>query len=530
MHPKVFAQSNPDKLALIDADTGRQLSYRELDLLANQGAHALRHLGLKRGDVVALLLDNSVEIFEIAWAAQRAGLFLTSISTRLATADVAYILEDSGARMIIASDRLASVAAAALDQVPHGEVASHAQGISSAQGVSRAQGVSHIKGFSASSRAGSLESWKDLRDIQPATAIADESPGTDMLYSSGTTGRPKGVRPTLPEGDLAAITPLMRMGTGLYGMRAESVYLSTSPLYHAAPQRWALTVQRLGGTVIFTEKFDAERTLALMENYRVSHATFVPTHFIRMLKLPDDVRTKYDHSSLTAVIHAAAPCPIPVKHAMIEWWGPIVHEYYSGTETCGITALDSQEWLRKPGSVGRAVLGTVKITDDGGNELPANTVGNVYFADGPRFEYHNDPVKTAEAYDNHGWATLGDIGHVDEDGYLFLSDRKNFMIISGGVNIYPQEIENLIVTHPKVADVAVIGAPDEEMGEQVIAIVQPLRWQDAGPSLAEELRNFSRTALGGVKCPKQFHFREVLPREPTGKLMKRLLRDEYRLR
>jgi long-chain acyl-CoA synthetase len=511
MHPKIIAQSHPDKPALIDADTGHVQSYGELDRRANQGAHALRQLGLRRGEVVAVLLDNSVEIFEIAWAAQRAGLYLTSISTRLSVGDVAYILEDSGARLLIASDRLAPLAAAALAAVPLNE-------------------LRDLKGFATASRTGGLESWQDLREAQPTTAISDESPGTDMLYSSGTTGRPKGVRPALPDGDIAAITPLMHMATNLYGMRPESVYLSTSPLYHAAPQRWALTVQRIGGTVIFTDKFDAEQTLALIDKYRVSHATFVPTHFIRMLKLPDDVRKKYDHSSLKAVIHAAAPCPIPIKRAMIEWWGPIVHEYYSGTESCGITALNSEEWLKKPGSVGRAVLGTVKITDDGGHELPANETGNVYFADGPTFEYHNDPEKTAQAYDRHGWATLGDIGRVDEDGYLFLSDRKNFMIISGGVNIYPQEIENLIVTHPKVADVAVIGAPDEEMGEQVIAIVQPVSWEDAGPALAEELRNFSRTALGGVKCPKQFHFREVLPREPTGKLMKRLLRDEYRLR
>jgi acyl-CoA synthetase (AMP-forming)/AMP-acid ligase II len=247
-----------------------------------------------------------------------------------------------------------------------------------------------------------------------------------------------------------------------------------------------------------------------------------------MLKLPPEARERYDHSSLTAVIHAAAPCPVPVKHAMIQWWGPILHEYYSGTETCGITALNSEEWLRKPGSVGRAFLGTVKITDDAGQQLPANQVGNVYFANGPRFEYHNDPDKTAEAYDHHGWATMGDIGHLDKDGYLYLSDRKSFMIISGGVNIYPQEIENLLVTHPKVADVAVIGAPDDEMGEKVLAIVQPVDWREAGTQLAEELRTFARSALGSVKCPRQFDFRQVLPREPTGKLMKRLLRDEYR--
>ena len=504
MHPTTFARMTPDKLALMHAETGKTLTYRQLDERANQGAHALRNLGLKRGDVVAALLDNSFEIFEIAWAAQRAGLYLTSISTRLSTADVAYIIADSGARLVIASDGLSSMAAAARDALPQ------------------------VQGFATSSDAERLSNWKSLRRAQPTSPIVDESPGSDMLYSSGTTGRPKGVRPPLPSGEITAATPLMRMATGLYDMWPDSVYLSTSPLYHAAPQRWALTVQRIGGTVIFTDKFDAEETLALIEDHRVTHATFVPTHFIRMLKLPADIRERYDHSSLKAVIHAAAPCPIPVKRAMIEWWGPIVHEYYSGTETCGITALNSQEWLSKPGSVGRAVLGTVKITDDFGDELAPNQVGNVYFAEGPKFEYHNDPAKTSEAYDRHGWATMGDIGHIDEDGYLYLSDRKNSMIISGGVNIYPQEIENLLVTHPKVADVAVIGAPDEEMGERVVAVVQPVNWTDAGSPLAEELRTFTRAALGSVKCPKQFHFRESLPREPTGKLMKRLLRDEYR--
>ena len=504
MHPMTFAQTSPEKPALIDADTGKSLSYRQLNEQANQAAHALRRLGLKRGDVVAVLLENGFDIFEIAWAAQRSGLYITSISTKFTASDVGYIVLDSGARLLIASDALSSIAAAALDHLPQ------------------------VRGFATGSEAGRFKGWKALRDSQPTSPIPDESPGTDMLYSSGTTGRPKGVRPPLPSGEIAAATPLMRMATRLYDMGPQTVYLSTSPLYHAAPQRWALTVQRLGGTVIFTDQFDAERSLALIDEYRVTHATFVPTHFIRMLKLPPEVRARYDHSSLKAVVHAAAPCPVPVKRAMIEWWGPLVHEYYSGTETCGITALDSEEWLKKPGSVGRAVLGTVKITDDSGNELPPNQVGNVYFADGPKFEYHNDPAKTAEAHDRHGWATMGDIGHIDEDGYLYLSDRKNFMIISGGVNIYPQEIENLLVTHPKVADAAVIGAPDEEMGEKVVAVIQPVNWTDAGTLLADELRTFARNALGGVKCPRQFHFREFLPREPTGKLMKRLLRDEYR--
>jgi acyl-CoA synthetase (AMP-forming)/AMP-acid ligase II len=349
-----------------------------------------------------------------------------------------------------------------------------------------------------------------------------------MLYSSGTTGRPKGVKFPLPEGGIDHQTPLMTMGSSLYDMGPDAVYLSTSPLYHAAPLRWAMTIHRLGGTVVVMERFDAERALDYIERYRVTHATFVPTHFVRMLKLPDEVRARYDHRSLLAVIHAAAPCPVPVKQAMIDWWGPILHEYYSGTEQCGITALSATEWLARPGSVGKAALGIVKITDEDGNELPFGAEGNVYFADGPQFQYHNDPEKTAKAYDRNGWATLGDIGWLDKDGYLFLTDRKSFMIISGGVNIYPQEIENCLVTHPKVADAAVIGVPDEEMGERVMAIVQPAQDVVADPALADELCSFVRAALGGVKTPREFEFRSDLPREPTGKLMKKKLIDEFR--
>ncbi len=331
----------------------------------------------------------------------------------------------------------------------------------------------------------------------------------------------------LPTGPIGADTPLTRMGSGLYNMGADSIYLSTSPLYHAAPLRWAMAVQQLGGTVIVMERFDAEEALRLIERYRVTQATFVPTHFVRMLKLPEAVRRRYDLSSLRAVVHAAAPCPVPVKRAMIEWLGPIVHEYYSGTESCGITALSSEEWLRKPGSVGRAVLGNIHIVDDAGVELPPGETGNVFFGDGPQFEYLNDPVKTAEAHNDAGWATLGDIGHVDADGYLFLSDRKSFMIISGGVNVYPQEIENLLVTHPAVADVAVIGVPCDEMGESVLAIVQPAANVRADDALAEELRGFARRELGGVKTPKRVVFQAELPREPTGKLLKRVLREHY---
>ncbi|MCE7795404.1 acyl-CoA synthetase [Sphingobium sufflavum] len=510
MHPLHHAASHPTKAACIIAETGETLSYDALDRASNRGAHLLRALGLRRGDVVATMLDNESAIFEIAWAAQRSGVYLTSISTRLTAADTAYIVADSGARLLIVSDRLIPLAREAL------------------QSLSSAPSPSPVIAYATSAAADGFASWRLGCGEQPDTPIADESPGTDMLYSSGTTGRPKGVKPPLPEGALDASTPLLEMGRALYGMDGDTVYLSTSPLYHAAPLRWAITVQRLGGTVVVMTKFDAEQALRFIEDYRITHSTWVPTHFIRLLKLPDAIRARYDHRSLKAVIHAAAPCPVPVKQAMIQWWGPIIHEYYSGTETCGITALSSEEWLRKPGSVGRAVLGVARIVGEDGRELPVGQTGDVYFADGPKFEYHKDPAKTAKAHNDRGWATLGDIGHLDEDGYLFLTDRRNFMIISGGVNIYPQEIENLLVTHPKVADVAVVGEPDDEMGERVVAVVQPAPDASPNAALAQELSDFARAALGGVKTPRRFDFRSELPREATGKLLKARLIAEYR--
>ena len=494
MHPSAHAARDPRKAAIIMASGGEELGYGTLDARSNQSAHRLRALGLHRGDVVATLFDNGPEVFILGFATQRSGLYSTSISNKLSLADTAYILRDCGASLLVASDRYVEIAREAAGGIP-------------------------VFGWSE---------WAALAAAEDTAPIADQSPGTDMLYSSGTTGRPKGVKFPLPEGGIDHRTPLMAMGETIYGMGPEAIYLSTSPLYHAAPLRWAMTVLRLGGTVIVMDRFDAEAALALIEQRRITHGTFVPTHFIRMLKLPADIRDRYDTSSLQAVVHAAAPCPVPVKQAMIDWWGPIVHEYYSGTESCGITAISGSEWLEKPGSVGRAVLGSLRITDDAGNEVPVGQEGNVCFADGPRFEYHNDPQKTRAAYDRNGWATLGDIGRIDQDGFLYLTDRKSFMIISGGVNIYPQEIENCLITHPKVADVAVIGVPDEEMGECVLAVVQPAAGIAADDGLASELRAFARNALGGVKAPRRFDFRDDLPREPTGKLKKRELLDDYR--
>ena len=503
MHPAEHAARAPGKAAIVMATDGRTSTFADLEAAANASAWQLRSLGLRRGDVVATLFSNGPEVFVFGWAAQRTGLYQSAISNKLSPRDIRHVLTDSSAKLLVVSRAFVDLARAALGA------------------------ATPIDAFVWEGGEEGFGDWQAIARSQPRTPVPDESAGADLLYSSGTTGRPKGVMPALPTGPINASTPLTRMGEGLYGMGDDTVYLSTSPLYHAAPLRWAMAVQQLGGTVVVMERFDAEEALRLIERYRITHATFVPTHFVRMLKLPPEIRERYDVSSLRAVVHAAAPCPVPVKRAMIEWFGPIVHEYYSGTESCGITALSSEEWLKKPGSVGRAVLGKVHIVGDDGDELPVGEIGGVFFSGGPAFRYLNDPDKTAEAHDANGWATLGDIGHLDEDGYLFLTDRKSFMIISGGVNIYPQEIENLLVTHPAVSDVAVIGIPCDEMGEKVIAVVQPAADAVAGGELAAKLLAFARRELGGVKTPRRVDFVTDLPREPTGKLLKRTLREQY---
>ena len=506
MHPSVHARANPDKPALIIAETGRVISFGELDARSNQGAHLLRQCGLQVGDAVAVLLENHPLFLEIAWAAQRAGLYLVALPSRLTLPEIEYILRDCNARAFITSSTL---------------------GGSNADELARVAGAIDL--FMIDETAAPFRSWENEVGAQPSTPIKDERAGADMLYSSGTTGRPKGIRPPLaPEGAITTLSSVARVAQAHFGIGEDSVYLCPAPLYHAAPLRWSMATQQLGGTVVLMKKFDAVAALEAIERYRVTVGQWVPTHFIRMLQLPQNVRDSFDLSSMRRAIHAAAPCPVPVKQAMIAWWGPILKEYYAGTESNGMTAIDSAEWLTHQGSVGRAIKGTVRICDENGEPLPAHQTGLIYFEAGGDFEYHNDPAKTAEGRNTYGWTTIGDIGWLDDDGYLYLTDRKSFMIISGGVNIYPQEIENLLATHPKIADAAVIGVPDAEMGERVVAVVQPLQWQDAGPAFAEELNLWMRGQLSGVKVPKQIDFRQELPREPTGKLYKRLLRDEYR--
>ncbi len=504
LHPVHHAQGTPDKLAYIMAGSGETVSYAQLDARANQGAQLLRSLGLKRGDGIAVLMDNSPRYLELMWAAERTGVYCTCLSSKLNAAEAAYILRDGNCRVLIASKGCASVAQALLPA------------------------IADIACYMVDGTVDGFQAYEDARDTMPATPIADQSPGGILLYSSGTTGQPKGVKHPLSDEPFGTnVSPLVMLGKGLYGFTPDMVYLSPAPLYHAAPLRWSMAVQQVGGTVVVMERFDPETALAYIERYRITHAQWVPTHFIRLLKLPAEVRARYDVSSLKAVWHAAAPCPIPVKQAMIDWWGPIIGEYYAGTEGNGFCAISSGEWLTHRGSVGRNLTAQTKICDDEGNEVPPRTEGAVYFAGGGAFEYHNDPAKTAESANAHGWTTLGDIGWVDEEGYLYLTDRKSFMIISGGVNIYPAEIENLLVTHPKVADVAVIGAPHDEMGEEVVAIVCPADPSEDREQLAAELNAFARAHLSHVKAPRRIDFRDTLPRHETGKLYKRLLRDEY---
>ncbi|MFC0588656.1 acyl-CoA synthetase [Novosphingobium aquiterrae] len=507
MHPAIHAKAHPDKAAIVMAESGETISYAELDRRSNQVAQLLRNRGIKIGDTVAMCLENHPWFFCLAWGFQRAGVHYVGISSRLTAPEIAYILEDSGAKLLFGSAHGAAV----LDEV-----------------ANLSPAVPQLR----LDTPGPL-SAEDALGAMPATPIADERAGADMLYSSGTTGRPKGVKIPLPEDPaIDATNVLVQLAMMAYGINENAVYLSPAPLYHAAPLRWSMTVHKIGGTVVVMEKFDPEAALAAIEKYKITDSQFVPTHFVRMLKLPEAVRAKYDVSSLKCAIHAAAPIPVPVKQAMIDWWGPVLYEYYAGTEGNGSTFITSHEWLTKPGSVGKALSGILHICDENGDEVPAGTEGQVFFEPSdpslPVFEYHNDPVKTAESRNKHGWSSLGDVGYVDADGYLFLTDRKSFMIISGGVNIYPQEIENLLVTHPKVADAAVIGAPDPDMGERVVAVVQPLDMAQAGPDLAAELTTYLRGQLSGVKMPRQIDFREQLPRELTGKLYKRLLRDEYK--
>jgi long-chain acyl-CoA synthetase len=498
-HPRIHAAQQPDHPAIVMSDTGESLTYGEMERRANQGAQLFRSLGITSGDTIAIWLPNLPDFHILYWAAQRSGLYITPIATALTAEEAGYIIENCGAKLLVSCDAIGGLPG---------------------MFANRPSSLLHFY---------DLADWRTAIAAKPDRPIADEKPGFHMVYSSGTTGRPKGIRLPLPDGGVTDAHMLAERAAANYGTNPATVYLSPAPLYHTAPLAFTTSCHRLGATVIVMPKFDPEDALKVIETYKVSVTQMVPTMFVRMLKLPDAVRLTYDVSTLQHVIHAAAPCPIPIKRAMIDWLGPIIQEYYGGSEGNGSTNITAQEWLRKPGSVGRASWGTIHICDDDGHELSQGEQGIVYFEGGWDFKYLGDDAKTRDSRHPHhpDWSALGDIGYLDEDGYLFLTDRKSYMIISGGVNIYPQEIENLLITHPKVADAAVIGVPNADFGEEVKAVIQPLDWADATPQFAQELIAHCRTHLSPVKCPRSVDFDPALPRLDNGKLYKRLVKDRY---
>ncbi|MEM8973374.1 MAG: acyl-CoA synthetase [Pseudomonadota bacterium] len=504
LYPIAPVEQLTDKVAFAIAETGETVTFNQLEARSNQAAQLFRACGVQAGDHIVLLSENCRQFLEICFAADRSGIYYTAISTHASADEAAYISRNCGASLSIVSERKSEIA----------------QNL-----IKTASDVRHR--FMIGEPIDGYTSWDAAAAAQPAARISDERQGLDMLYSSGTTGRPKGIKWQRPDEPPGQETMLVSLLGRLFSYHAETRYLSPAPLYHAAPLRHSMTVIKLGGTVTVMQRFDAERALQLIEAEQITHSQWVPTMFVRMLKLDDDVRLRYDCSSQQVALHAAAPCPVPVKEAMLEWWGPILHEYYAGTENNGFCAITSDEWLAHKGSVGRALLGTMHICDEDGEPVPTGETGTVYFSDGHPFSYHDDPEKTAAAYNARGWSTLGDIGYLDIDGYLYLVDRKSFVIISGGVNIYPQETEDLLVTHPKVLDAAVFGVPSEDFGEEVKAVVQLVDDKIERNELEEELIQFCRAKLSAIKCPRSVDIVEALPRHANGKLLKRHLRDQY---
>jgi len=509
MYPGAHLDSNADKPAVIMAGSGFTQTFAELDAAANRLSRVLRNAGLQPGDHVAICMENHDRYLEVVWGCHYAGLIYTCASSRLQSSELEYIINDCGARVFITSKYKADQAAEIVANMPNVELRLMLGGTIEA-----------------------YESYEAAVDAQSSEPLdEDRKAGLDMLYSSGTTGQPKGVARPYPNETLAefnnGVTTLAAL---LFAVDDSKRYLSPAPFYHAAPLRFCMSMHALGATVVAMENFDAETYLRLVEEHQITHSQVVPTMFVRMLKLDEATRNQYDVSSLEYVIHAAAPCPIPTKRAMIEWFGPVIHEYYAGSEGNGFVYCNSEQWLAHEGTVGMPINCTVHIAGDDGEEVPQGESGTIYFEGGAEFEYHNDPEKTKGSRHPKGWSTLGDVGYVDEDGFVYLTDRKAYMIISGGVNIYPQEAENILVTHDKVIDVAVFGVPNDDFGEEVKAVVQPREMpadDEAAQALASELIQFCRSHLADVKCPRSVDFREELPRHPTGKLYKRLLKDEY---
>ncbi len=495
-----------EKPALVLHPSGKRVSFAEMEAAANRLAHHFRDAGLREGDAVAVVMENNEHIHAVMWAARRAGLYYALINTHLTAAEAAYIVADSGARAVIGSRATRSVCA---------DLGGH---LGDALPALRLIADEDMDGW---------QRYPECVADRPGTAVVDEREGDLLQYSAGTTGRPKGIVRRLTHVTPAEAPLLLTPLFDRVGITGDSVYLTPAPLYHTAPAYWSMTAQSLGATAVVLEKFDPRGALEAIERHRVTHAQFVPAMFVRMLKLPEAVRNSHDLSSLRRVVHAAAPCPVAIKKAMIDWWGPIIDEFYASSEGAGSTFITAQEWLAHPGSVGKAVTGVLHILDDNLQELPPGRAGDIYCDGGLAFTYLGDDAKTAASRDPRGWATVGDMGYLDQDGYLYLTDRRHHMIISGGVNIYPQEAEDLLISHPKVLDAAVFGVPDPEMGQAVKAVVQSCDPSDATEAFAAELLAWTRARLAHYKCPRSISFEPSLPRTETGKLYKRTLVDKY---
>jgi long-chain acyl-CoA synthetase len=501
------ALATPNHPAIIMASSGKVITHGEHEARANQLAHTFRREGLRIGDHFALFMENNDKFIEICSGGERAGLYYTPINSYLTADELAYIIQNSEAQILITSVAKREIAAAAAEQCPK---------------------LKRLVLIDADANDPIFVNYETWRGSEPTTPIDDENLGIAMLYSSGTTGRPKGILRPMPVSLPSEPLPLWGFLNTLWKYRDGLTYLSPAPLYHSAPQAAVGLAIRRGGTVIVMEHFDPEQYLSLVEKYKVTHSQLVPTMFSRMLKLPEEVRTKYDLSTLEVAVHAAAPCPVPVKEQMIQWWGPIIEEYYGATEGLGFAACDTEQWLAHKGTVGKVLIGELHILDDDMNPVPQGEPGTLWFKPANPFTYFNDVEKTKESTSADGeLTTVGDVGYLDEDDFLFLTDRATFMIISGGVNIYPQESENLLITHPKVADAAVFGVPNVDLGEEVKAVVQLMPGVEPGADVEQELIEFCRENLARQKCPRSIDFEAQLPRLPTGKLYKKSLRDRY---
>ncbi|MCP4316678.1 MAG: AMP-binding protein [Hyphomicrobiales bacterium] len=507
MYPGHHATRFPDKPAFIMAESGEVVTYGAYEARCNRLAHFLRSLGLKRAEHFAIFMENNARYLECCGAGERTGLYYTCINSYLTADEVAYIVNNSESRVLITSEACREVALQAMQQCPDLRLCIITDG---------------------PGQDDQVVNLDEAVGDYPDSALEQEELGMAMLYSSGTTGQPKGILRPLPRETPDHNIPLYLFLQKLWLYREDMIYLSPAPLYHSAPNAAVNFAIRFGATVIVMERFDPEQYLSLIEKYRVTHSQLVPTMFSRMLKLPDEVRERHDLASLEIAIHAAAPCPARIKEQMIDWWGPIIQEYYGATEGLGFTACDSKEWLAHRGSVGRVLLGDLHILDDDMQPCPPGKPGNIWFKTASEFEYFNDRSRTLEARSPDGtMSTVGDVGYIDEDNFLYLTDRVTFMIVSGGVNIYPQECENLLITHPKVDDAAVFGVPNEDLGEEVKAVIEPVPGQTGDDALAEELIAFCQQHLSRQKCPRSIDFDESLPRLPTGKLYKGVLRDRY---